>query len=1628
MMLLILLIQMNGDRMDGKVAETSYIGEMHIMTQLVNVINGEDESSGVVKSNLIQAKGRRLSIHVSSSMESVQAKVTCSLSHTLSMTTWWPVRFLLTPAPLPTNKMNSKPLSVDNYLGEGDSLNDALWVGHALASPSALIISCHPLACQRYPQIIVCQESSSSSVNPGDGTNIIKAVISIPWSQVLAITSPTSSTLHLEVELHPMGTSNKNGNAPVIRLDLLIAPCPSEKMLHYLIMRKRMAAAREHMDYLIKLKNSISLSKGQTSMMNNAPSASIVPPSPNTGIHMGFTSSSAIGVSPAGGTGRLSIDGKDVNTHPASSTMSAATGSTSTNVVTPRPRGLSSRILSSSLLIGGVNESVEAITVTKHLTATQLGEVIHHARVAAALLEQLAVENRMSMDICSDLLATSINKAKGEVTRIRKDESKTLVSESLMMSKSMHDLAFPNSQATIPPTSTVTTTTSSTVVSWPKSVNSGSGGAGVNRQTIQHIYYQSGKINLTFSDYYLRLAFFYLRVVLLPPCFAHYRDYPPYPQGWTLSGGGVAENLHESLLSPALLLPDYTQAGLSRGVEYDCDDTQLTTPLRENGRIDCLVDRFDAFLEAARDRLRDATLFTHVNNTGSPLTTIVGGQVVSAQSKQYIEDVILAYHRQLRVAFQPYLSSRDTFCSLPGQPLKSLVLRLLLRYNSSFQENIQQACQLALNMTLLPSLPLVDHADEVMDWYLQLLVKDSRQWFTRIMTQAKSNRSNVADLPYDIEMIGGYWASAIPESFLNQLHAFKDVAILPVGANEGEKTAVAIDKASDSQHITSSILAYHQFEEKVSLSLVEMMKAWYQDYRQVLRSRPWDQSLSLFSSTPSVTSTLTSPSVSESHQLYSNRNFLIAMINDCYRMKESQRELVTAYLKSCCYHEEVDELSGKNGSGGMKRFPPMWQRCYDSLIGICDDLSEEVARCLLRLFFHDLLPLLCDFDRLWGSNNGGNTNEPCGSMLHQAFIHQLTNMVHTLRGGMLPAGLTQLIVQSATVISIRYLLMFRDRLAGGSGGGRHGSHCTVEEVKRLREEVTNWKFSFTSLLSLANQGAVPTDKEDVFLSPIDNGNNKSSRKRSESAGKGGATEDGSISSSDPASTVFLYLHHFSVLLAEDYDTALFLGSLLWVLDRSHHSNSEGGGGNSRKNFVESFLLQVILPLRPQGGPDVESYIVANLSAADSTTTSATISQGRMYSDREDLFYTIFASYTGTFTSPSSATPMGFASPSSSNSSYPTPSSSSHPNNLLKTYLVSPANKVIQGPSHAFRSLQPALKKATDLVTKGVHYTNKRSNEEYVQHLMHVLGLDSGVIDDNNIEGTGGTGGPLGSEKKLVRKGSRSNSFNYGQSVGSSTNLSKEFDVEASLRSGSQDPGQATSGEGVIPGSMKKKISFSAISAVKKTFSNTKIPSSANNANNEINGGRPNVAASRPFAVNSSLSGSQPLSHLLPAGETIMEDDRDRSVDVSTPINSNPPRGQQPNSLGALLINHVAVRGLHSSSLFGQANPYVIFTIGTERVKTAVQWNCLEASWGNQTYTLVLDRHQLEEETLLVEVFDKERIRRKRLLGSLRVSLEGLEGRYEEGWYALKVHEEEANGGGEVHFAVSFAASTAMSPN
>ena len=101
------------------------------------------------------------------------------------------------------------------------------------------------------------------------------------------------------------------------------------------------------------------------------------------------------------------------------------------------------------------------------------------------------------------------------------------------------------------------------------------------------------------------------------------------------------------------------------------------------------------------------------------------------------------------------------------------------------------------------------------------------------------------------------------------------------------------------------------------------------------------------------------------------------------------------------------------------------------------------------------------------------------------------------------------------------------------------------------------------------------------------------------------------------------------------------------------------------------------------------------------------------------------------------------------------------------------------------------------------------------------------------------------------------------------------------------------------------------------------------------------------------------------------------------------------------ITNIKVRGLASGSLLSLCNPYIAFTIGSQRFKTSVQWNKKsEAAWDNEVITIPSSRSRLSASVLLAEVFDKERIRRKQALGDVQIKLSALDLHPLDSWFAL----------------------------
>lgn len=123
------------------------------------------------------------------------------------------------------------------------------------------------------------------------------------------------------------------------------------------------------------------------------------------------------------------------------------------------------------------------------------------------------------------------------------------------------------------------------------------------------------------------------------------------------------------------------------------------------------------------------------------------------------------------------------------------------------------------------------------------------------------------------------------------------------------------------------------------------------------------------------------------------------------------------------------------------------------------------------------------------------------------------------------------------------------------------------------------------------------------------------------------------------------------------------------------------------------------------------------------------------------------------------------------------------------------------------------------------------------------------------------------------------------------------------------------------------------------------------------------------------------------------------------------------------VKKIEVQGLTSNSLFGSVNPYIAMTLGETRLKTQVAWNSAsgKASWDvPMSFRYSRARLASGQARLRVEIFDKERLRRKRALGSVNIKLAGLELFRIESWFALEGGEGIKTQTGEIFAIVDLA--------
>lgn len=126
----------------------------------------------------------------------------------------------------------------------------------------------------------------------------------------------------------------------------------------------------------------------------------------------------------------------------------------------------------------------------------------------------------------------------------------------------------------------------------------------------------------------------------------------------------------------------------------------------------------------------------------------------------------------------------------------------------------------------------------------------------------------------------------------------------------------------------------------------------------------------------------------------------------------------------------------------------------------------------------------------------------------------------------------------------------------------------------------------------------------------------------------------------------------------------------------------------------------------------------------------------------------------------------------------------------------------------------------------------------------------------------------------------------------------------------------------------------------------------------------------------------------------------------------------PSMVADVMVFNIKAKNLRGSAVFGSPNPYIVISIGMDRPsqKTVVRWNSkAETTWDDEFVFRGVDIGSLARAVMDVKVYDKERIRRKRLLGAVQIRLAGLDARTVDSWFAL----EGGSGGsnGDVHLSI-----------
>lgn len=990
--------------------------------------------------------------------------------------------------------------------------------------------------------------------------------------------------------------------------------------------------------------------------------------------------------------------------------------------------------------------------------------------------------------------------------------------------------------------------------------------------------------------------------------------------------------------SPGFALPEFSTEAIQKYVKLDCENVQLFTPLRAGAKIETMITRFESFLEAALERTRDYLLFSGANWDVKPSAMVSdpsaatkrksSNPVLPSQSdlsgKECIQVLIESYYRTILNYLKPFIGNKEAFRKIAGQDVKNCVLKLLIENNLRYDMSTQLTVGVCLDMKVVPTLPLVEDVNTIIEWYSDSLLHDTRGWLIRTLQNAGTERRNKSNLPWDVEVVGDKIISFLPETLRFQLNVYTELCSVHLTTSAYDDAEMKASAVLDSGlaiglgmnmpsgmqiHPTvpvapsmnqSAITA--RVNEMILHAVCEALVLLAEEYHRALQGRHWDK-----------IDTATG-------KLAVHVEFLSAVANDCHRVLSVHMSELQATIKATPQVHEARKVTM------VQTFSPP---------------ADIALRHIMRIIFTDVQSTLIDLDSIWTNprNLGART-----------LTAAISAHLRTLKTALVPDLYFKLVGNCVQVVVTRYVLLLKNRCLSKSS-------FTMDDILRFVRDVATIKQCFSAFLSEADTTTTSSASDD---------GEESSEKEPSTAPPGELEPPANLDdiTQGTAAGKYFALSSFQAidtmchLLSAEYDTAVFHRKALNIVERyegipagsefKHKLEKEGNMvAQTDQNIVSvAVLLSCISTLRADSGPDLTSFLSAILLGhqhshnAQGSRACKPILNSPAFP--YDVIVKVFAAPLSTIAA-ANATSNGGETDSKGG---------------LKG-LFSPAGS----------ALKHLREKAADIaVKKGpamVPAVKARQNEESAMEIMRTLGLEvqSRVkAADEKETNTQVTRRPSGKDIVGLGVGGVPTANGEGSAA---RNLQADLGGEHGHGASSHDLHAAEKGD---KGAKKKKNGI---------FGHLHLP--------HVGG-----HGSKHDAATKAETGSN-------AG-----DDSSSESEHGT----DTPAGCM------ILIEAIEVRALHSSSFIGGPNPYVYFSVsGRKHVKTSVKWDHKEASWSEKV-EIPASMQDIQEGRITIKVFDKERMRRKRLVGAVTVKLAPLEYHSFESWYALEGGEQ--TNYGEVH--------------